>query len=563
MNEKFKLNAFLLLFLKKHKSLCIGLLLSILLSALIGLLPPMMLRSLIDDYISKYISSDEIVIGKLVMYSVLYFLSYFLVGLFTVLENFLVDLFGQKMIHELRYEMMKKMQRLKASYFTHHGTGEIQSQLMDDVYSIESLFATGIVSILVSFIKIIGILISVFTFSWLLGVIVLVLIPVIYFITRIFSKSMRKINLINRKEINAQSNDISESVDNFLTIQNLDEENYREQGYEKLLLSSYKVRNKAAIFDAIYSPIIELLKAILIALITILVFYSSIQNNVNIAFGITVGTFAASLTLISNLFSPIQTIGQEMQTMQEGLSGVDKVEMFMNLDENNQKDNKITFDEIFSTKNEYIFEFDNLTFKYEDGNSFIFDNLSLKIKNNEKVTLVGRTGAGKTTLMKLILGIEIPTSGCIRLNGYDVSLIPDKEKRKIFGYVEQGFQSIPGTILEQVTLGDESYSLDEVRSVMKKVGLDDYVIDNMKEGYQEKFSDSLFSRGQLQLLSLARALLSDPKVLLLDEISANLDSKTERDVIEAISNSTKNRTVISISHRLSDQLGFDRTIEIK
>lgn len=563
MNDKFKLKSFLFHFLKKNKLLCIALLFSILSSALIGLLPPMMLRSLIDDYISKYIATDEIVESRLVLYSIFYFLSYFLVGLVTVLEDFLVNLFGQKMIHELRYEMMKKMQRLKASYFTHHGTGEMQSQLMDDVSSIETLFATGVVSILVSLIKIIGILVSIFTFSWLLGIVVAVLIPLIYFITRKFSKSMKRINLINRKEINAQSNDISESIDNFLTIQNLDKESYREQGYEKLLLSSYKVRNKVAIYDAIYSPTIELLKAILIAFITILVFYSSITNNANLSFGITVGTYAASLTLISNLFSPIQTIGQEMQTMQEGLSGVVKVEIFMNLPENNIKDKSFTYERIFSSKNENIFEFNNLTFKYEDGNDVIFDHLSFKIKNNEKVTLIGRTGAGKTTLMKLILGIEIPTSGCIYLNGYDVSLIPDSEKRKIFGYVEQGFQSIPGTILEQVTLRDETFSLDQVRDVMKKVGLDDYVMSNMKKGYQEKFSESLFSRGQLQLLSLARALLSNPKILLLDEISANLDSKTEKEIIEAISDSTKNRTVISISHRLSDQLGFDRTIEIK
>lgn len=563
MNDKFQLKSFLYIFLKKNKFLCIALLFSILSSALIGLLPPMLLRSLIDDYISKNLAADEIVKSKLVLYSVSYFLSYFLVGSVTVFEDFLVNLFGQKMIHELRYEMMEKMQRLKASYFTHHGTGEMQSQLMDDVSSIETLFATGVVSILVSLIKIIGILVSIFTFNWLLGIVVAVLIPLIYFITRKFSKSMKKINLINRKEINAQSNDISESIDNFLTIQNLDKESYREQGYEKLLLSSYKVRNKVAIYDAIYSPIIELLKAILISFVTLLVFYSSIKSNSNLSFGITAGTYAASLTLISNLFSPIQTIGQEMQTMQEGLSGVEKVEMFMNLPENNLKDKSFTYEKIFSHKYENIFEFNNLTFKYEDGKDVIFDHLSFKIEDEEKVTLIGRTGAGKTTLMKLILGIEIPTSGCICLNGYDVSLIPDSEKRKIFGYVEQGFQSIPGTILEQVTLRDESFSFEQVREVMKKVGLDYYVMNNMKNGYQEKFSESLFSRGQLQLLSLARALLSDPRILLLDEISANLDSKTEKEIIEAISDSTKNRTVISISHRLSDQLGFDRTIEIK
>ena len=179
------------------------------------------------------------------------------------------------------------------------------------------------------------------------------------------------------------------------------------------------------------------------------------------------------------------------------------------------------------------------------------------------MTLVGRTGVGKTTLFKLILGIEKPTQGKILLNHYDVSLIPDQEKRKIFGYVEQGFHSIYGTVKDQITLYDETYSLEEVRTVMREVGLDEYVMNHIPDNYNATFRESDFSRGQLQLLSLARALLSDPKILLLDEISANLDSKTEHDLIYALSRASNSKTVLSISHRLSDQLGFDKTIEIR
>lgn len=561
MKKTFKVSSFVFSFLKKHIGLTILLLISVLGASLSGLLPPFMLRYLIDDFITVYVAIKSVEVQKLILVSLLYFLSYFLVGLFTVLEDYLISLFGQKMIHELRYEMIAKSHRLKASYFTRHGTGEMSSKVMDDVYAIETLFASGLFSILVSLIKILGILVSIFTFSWMLGLIILAIVPLIYFVTHAFRKAMLKAHLKNRKYINAQSNSLSESIQNIHTIQNLDKENYREEDYVSWLEKSYHERNKTAIYDAIYSPIIEMMKTLLIALITLLVFYGTDQDNSML--GLSVGTYAASLTLISNLFSPIQNIGQELETMQEGISGLKRVETFMNEEEIKEKDCRYTASLLFSKPKEDFLSIQDLTFRYEDGEKDIFSHTSFVIHEKEKVTLVGRTGVGKTTLFKLILGLETPTKGKILLNGYDVSLIPDQEKRKIFGYVEQGFQSIYGSVKDQITLYDGSYTLEEVRKVMNEVGLDEYVMNHIQNNYNAPFKESDFSRGQLQLLSLARALLSDPKILLLDEISANLDSKTEHDLIAALARESNRKTVLSISHRLSDQLGFDKTIEIK
>ncbi len=559
--NRFTSKRFVFSFLKENILLTILLFLSILFCALSGLLPPFLLRYLIDNYIPGIINGNTDSVS-LSLFSILYFLSYFLVGFFEVIENYLITLFGQKMIHSLRYEMIKKTHRMKACYFTSHGTGEIQSRIMDDVYSIETLFASGIVSLLVSFVKIIGILVSIFTFSWMLGVILFLLIPLIYLLTRKISKIMFQANIMNKKSTNRQANLISETINNMETVQLLNKENYRQDIYEEEVKKSYEYKDKTAWLDALFSPVVELIKALLISLVSLLVYLSLKNDNAVLSFGISAGTFAASLTLISNLFSPLQNIGKEIQTMQDGISGVHRVEEFMNEKEINEKDASLTYEKIFSKEKESFLSFDHLSFRYDDGNENVFSNLNFEIKEKEKVIFVGRTGAGKTTLFKLILGLENPTEGRILLNGYDVSMIKDGEKRKIFGYVEQGFASIDGTIMEQITLKDEQYSLEDVRKVMKIVSLDDYVLHHIPSGYDAKFSMDDFSRGQLQLLSLARALLSDPKILLLDEISANLDSRMEMEIIDAISRCMKDRTVISISHRLSDQLGFERTIEI-
>lgn len=562
MKESFKSISFVFRFIKRHLLLTIFLVVSILCCALSGLLPSYILKYLIDDYIMKYISLGDIETSSLTLMSFVYFSSYLLITLFTILEEYVLNQFGQKLIHELRYEMIVKTHHLKANYFTHHGTGQTQSLIVDDVYAIETLFASGIVSILVSLVKIIGILVSIFVFSVILGLMILILVPIIFFITRKVSKKMLKVNIINRKVINTQSNHISETMDNLRTIQNLNKENYLQNEFNQLLVQSYKSQNSVSVYDAIFSPILEMLKAILIAILSILVFYGNESTDSIFDIGISVGTFAASLNLISNIFSPIQEISKEIQTMQEGISGMKRVEEFMNIKEDRSKDEFLSSNKIFENEKEDIIEVKDVSFRYEDGDEDVFSNLSFAIKKGAKVTFKGRTGAGKTTFFKLLLGLEYATKGEILINGYNVSLIPNKEKRNIFGYVEQGFHSIDGTILQQITLKDESYDINQVKEVMKKIKLDEYITSRFEKGYETPFKETEFSRGQLQLLSLARALLSNPKILLLDEISANLDSKTEADIISAIA-SLKDKTVLSISHRLSDQLAFDSIIEIK
>jgi ATP-binding cassette subfamily B protein len=561
MKQEFKASRFLFAFLKEHWALSLLLLFAILGASLSGLLPPFALRYIIDSEITPSLTNPESAnAGRIALLGLLYYGAFLLVGLFGIFESYMIDVFGQKLIHELRYKMMEKSHRLKVAYFTHHGSGEMASRLTDDVYAIELLFSDGLVSLIVSLVKIIGIIVSIFVLNYYLGFSLFLIIPLIALITHFFRKSMLKAQIANREVLNEESNHLSESIDNFRLLKNLGKEKQREEAFVHILKKGYQSQDKTAIFDSIYSPIIEVLKSLVIGFLAFLAAYSYTSTNVTL--GISIGTFAAAMNLLSSLFSPIQDLGMELQSMQEGVSGIVRVENFLNEDEIVSQDESYKAEAILKDEKSSLLSFEHLSFHYEDGEEAIFDDCSLTIASEERVCLIGRTGAGKTTLFRLILGLLSPTGGRITLNGYDVSKIPDHEKRAIYGYVEQGFKPVKGTLKDQITLGDGSVSLDQVKQALKDSLLLDYIETHLPQAYDAPFNSEDFSRGQLQLLGLARAIVHNPKVLLLDEISANLDSKTEKDLIDALTLASQKRTVISISHRLSDQLGFEHVYEI-
>ena len=180
--------------------------------------------------------------------------------------------------------------------------------------------------------------------------------------------------------------------------------------------------------------------------------------------------------------------------------------------------------------------------------------MSFRVNTGERVTLAGRTGAGKSTIMKLLLGLYEPQQGKVLIGGVPVAKVSEKERRSLYGYVEQIFHMVPGTVRDQITLYDEKISEEQVRKVAGLTGLAE-TIEEMEDGYDTVCIPELFSQGQWQLLSIARAAVTEPKLLLLDEITANLDADTEKAVMTALKRVAENRTVISISHRTSAELG--------
>lgn len=201
----------------------------------------------------------------------------------------------------------------------------------------------------------------------------------------------------------------------------------------------------------------------------------------------------------------------------------------------------------------------HVTFGY--GEKPVLEDFSLTVKQGEQVTLVGRTGAGKSTVFKLLLGLYPPQHGTVTIGGVDVAAIPDGQRRTCIRCVEQHISRGPGTVLEQITLNDPQITGEMARNAAKLAGIDD-AIQALPEGYDTVCTDGMFSQGEWQLLSIARAAAADPAVLLLDEITANLDAETEERVLDALRQASRGRTVFSVSHRVYESLG-GRTVEIK
>lgn len=361
-----------------------------------------------------------------------------------------------------------------------------------------------------------------------------------------------------------------------------------EKKYDEYIGDSYKAMEKTNFYDAIYSPVILILNAIVVAVV--MLFSASGNAKALTLFGMSAGTAVAVINYISQIFAPVESLGMEIQTIQSAIAGVRRINEFFALPafEDVKADIKADFNvdikaDIMADFNADIsadinaaletqtasinnseelkarkactpyVKFNNVTFGYEADHIIIKDK-SFNVDMGEQVTLQGRTGAGKSTIFKLILGLYRPLKGQILIDGIDSSNIPDNMKRRIFGYVEQTFHMVPGTVKDQITLYDEAISMDEVVNAARLAGLHDTIM-SFDKGYDTPCTQEIFSQGQWQLLSIARATAANPQLLLLDEITANLDADTEREVLKALKNVSENRTVISISHRVTARTG--------
>ena len=617
MKCKKSVSGMILLVMRKHLLLVTGIVISVCGAILLSLVPPMILARIIDGLTTQRMAGFARIVA--------YFGLLALTGLMESAREGLLIVFGQKMTHALRSSLMEKLIHLKADDLSRQEPGAVVSRFVGDVDTVENLFTSGIVSMFADVCRIVSILVVIWFKNRGLSMILLILLPFLLVFTRYVQKNMLVSQLQNRKAVSRASGHVPETLHNIRTIHCLSRESYMERKYDEYIGDSYRAMERTNFYDAVYSPVVLILNAIVVACVMLL--SASGSPRVLTLFGMSAGTAVAVMNYISQIFTPVESLGMEIQTIQSAVAGIRRINEFLSMEELPGKE-ELSKREKLSGKEEFLereelpeveelsgkeelpkreelsgkeehpereglsgteelpereelseveefskkeqipegnrfpgkrkengeafVEFRNVTFGYDERK--ILKQLSFQVKQGEQVTLMGRTGAGKSTILKLLLGLYEPQEGEVRIQGIAASNIPDGDKRRIFGYVEQSFHMVPGTVKDQITLFDPVITDQAVKNVASLTGLQD-TIEALPDGYDTICTPELFSQGQWQLLSIARAAVASPRLLLLDEITANLDAETEKEVLQALKRVSGERTVISISHRTSAEMG--------
>lgn len=527
---------------RAHHVLTVGTILCVAASVVASLLPPLLLAHIIDGLTAGL---------PLTLWAVLaYFCSLALEGVLSSAQKSLLVLFGQKMTHALRSEMSHKLTQLPASTLVDQNPGEVAARFSGDVDTVEALFTSGIISMVADACRILSIMAVIAAKNTGLALILLLVLPLFAAFTRHVQRRMLAAQLDNRRAVAAVSGQVPETLHNIRTIRALGTEAYMERRYDKRIADGYAAMERTNFYDAIYSPVVLLLNAVVVAIVMLL----SASGNATVLtlFGMSVGTSVAIINYISRIFAPIESLGMEIQTIQSAMAGVKRIDAFLT-----QPERTIPGERQKAARGDV--ELAHVTFGY--GEKQVLNDFSMTVHQGEQVTLIGRTGAGKSTIFKLLLGLYPPESGSVTIGGVPVADITDRERRTCISCVEQHFARVPGTVLDQITLGDPQITAEMAKNAAQLAGIDT-AIRALPDGYDTVCSEGMFSQGEWQLLSIARAAAADPAVLLLDEITANLDAETEARVLDALRRASEGRTVLSVSHRIYENLG-GRTVEIK
>ena len=544
MKNRYKNGVFAALWMAAaaHHLLALGTILCVAASVAATLIPPLLLARLIDSLTAGVPLTFLAVLA--------YFGSLALEGVLSSAQESLLVLFGQKMTHALRSEMSRKLTKLPAGTLAGQNPGEVAARFSGDVDTVEALFTSGIISMVADACRILSIMAVIAVKNTGLALVLLLVLPLFAVLTRHVQKRMLAAQLDNRRAVAAVSGQVPETLHNIRTIHMLGLESYMERRYDRRIADGYTAMERTNFYDAIYSPVVLLLNAVVVGVVMLL----SASGNTKILtlFGMSVGTSVAVIDYISRIFAPIESLGMEIQTIQSAMAGVKRIDAFLG-----QPERILPGAREKETRGDVALS--HVTFGY--GEKPVLRDFSMSVRQGEQATLIGRTGAGKSTVFKLLLGLYQLEAGTVTIGGVDVSAISDRERRRCIGCVEQHFSRVPGTVLDQITLGDPQITEEMAKNAARLAGID-AAVQSLPEGYDTVCTEEMFSQGEWQLLSIARAAAADPAVLLLDEITANLDAETEARVLEALCRASEGRTVLSVSHRIYESLG-GRTIEIK
>lgn len=523
-------------FLSVHKWACGLMTALILLASTTILIPPWVLGKFVDQLNRP---------GQAWTWGLTWLAAGILAGVAESGQNSVIIILGQKLMHFLRSRMAAKLSRLPFSYYTTHSSGEISSRFLNDVDAINVLFTEGIVALSANALQLLAIVLVIGKTNIYLAILVCAILPFLWKFTRVCQQSVRKAQLKQRSAIADVFSCLPETIALLPVIQNLGMESFMENRYGQMIGRSFRAIERTNFFDSVYSPIIKMVTAGTIAMMMSL----AAGNVTGNYFHLTAGQAVSMIAYILALFSPLEALGMEIQSIQTATAALERVTQFLELPEeshikNSAGEMKKVPEDVAAC------EFRHVSFAYEKGKT-IFRDLNFTVPQGDYLMIQGRTGSGKTTLFRLLTGLIRPDHGEILMYGQSLESMDRQKRRALFGIVEQKFEKVEGTLRDQITLhqGEPSSEDDTwIWHILEQVGLES-TFRQIPGGLDAEAQGAGLSDGQWQLMGLARALYGNPQILLLDEFTAHVDTKTEWMLYQTLAKMKGQYTCIVISHR--------------
>jgi ATP-binding cassette subfamily B protein len=539
---------------------------SVLLGAVLELAPPLLVKNVVDDHLTQGRPEGLLLIASL------YLGATAVVQAMGFVTEYLTAVIAQGVLRRLRVRLFAHLQALPISYYDRTPLGDTISRCTADVETVSTLFTTAAAggaaassgggasgtsgaTVLMGIVRLVTIAAAMVALSPLLSLVAALAVVPVVMVTRYFQVRVREAERANRLAVGLQNTHLQETLGGVEVIRAQGSESTFIARFRSALQDGLAAYNRTAVYSASYVPMMVIFSALAMALV---LWVGVAAQGTLVSQDISLGTLTAFVLLLQRFFVPIMTLGNEWQTVQSALSGLERIFQVLALPSETFPSASQRRPE--SNSNAAI-EMREVSFGYLPGLPVVHC-VTLEVRPGEHVALVGRTGAGKSSVLHLLGGLYSPWSGTVRVSGNDPALLSGEERRRQVGVVLQVVQLFRGTVLDNLTLGDGSLSRDAIHCAAAIAGADSF-IRALPQGYDTVLGTGLqLSAGQRQLLALARALVWDPAVLLLDEATAAVDSASEAAFRAALRTSVmdRGRAVLTVAHRLAVAREADRVL---
>ena len=539
----------LLLFVKPYTGQMLVALLFMVFVAAASVSGPYFVKLAIDDGVR---ANNPVALRNIV-------LIFFAVSVVQLVINYLrvriMSRVGQHVLYDVRTAMFNHLQKLSLGFYNRYSVGRVITRVINDVGTLREFITWAVLAIVRNALGIIGTIIAMLTLNLKLSLLTFMVLPIMVLATIAFRNIARKNYRKVRAAVSWANSTLAENINGVRVVQAFSRQEHNYLNFQNYINRYfYETSLDAAKVASVYTPVVDILGAIATALVVY------VGGTAVLGESITPGVLIAFVLYVDRFFEPIRDLSRRFDTLQSTMAGGERILELLNTEvEVRDADHAAEMGSVIGGV-----RFENVSFHYSDDPTLVLDQINLDVDAGETVAFVGETGAGKTTIVKLLTRFHDPTDGCVRVDGVDLREVTQQSLRRQMGMVLQDPFLFNGSVKENILFGRLNASDEDVIAAAKAVGAHDFIL-NLKDGYGTSVEEGgvLLSVGQRQLISFARALLADPRILILDEATSSVDIQTEQIIQAALAKLLKGRTSFVIAHRLSTITNADRIVVIR